>query len=76
VSPLRGPLAPSAYFFTGKPDQSKESSKFRVDTVHICSGSLPSGNNLIEIKQLCGVANDLPAHPAIRGGKLKNFPPR
>jgi hypothetical protein len=46
VSPLRGSLAPLAYFFTGKLDQSKESSKFRVDSVHICSGSLPNGNNL------------------------------
>jgi hypothetical protein len=38
--------------------------------------SCPTATTLIEIKQLCGVANDLPAHPAIRGGKLKNFPPR
>jgi hypothetical protein len=32
---------------------------------------LPNGNNLIEIKQLCEVANDLLAHRAIRGGKSR-----
>jgi hypothetical protein len=36
--------------------------------VRVCC---PTATTLIEMKQLCGVANDLLAHHAIRGGKSR-----
>src|SRR6266446_7479945 len=43
VSPLRGPLAPSAYFFRqANPPRGRKPAKFPVDTVHICPGLLPN----------------------------------
>jgi hypothetical protein len=72
VSPLGGPLAPSAYFFRlQNPTRARNPANSVLIQSTFVLVRCPTATTLIEMKQLCGVANDLLAHRAIRGGKSR-----